>query len=196
VTLDIEEVADELASPSFDEPPLNATKDIIEGGGLNVTKPSILRMDLTRPKALHELEVVNARPRVCSSHQASFPGESSANVTDNVDTNRTQNLVQDFNVDSSEALGVDLGVDSEINLEPSPTSNLAQLAKLTSNPNLPAPAQLLRPASQPRGAILSTQQFDPPDQGQIITCFSDRTMNLPQVHSFAPFSNPHWQAAD
>ena len=70
----------------------NATKDIIEGGGLNVTKPSILTKDLTRPKVLHELEVVNARPRVSSSHQASFPGKSSANVTHNVDMNRTQNV--------------------------------------------------------------------------------------------------------
>merc|ERR1740131_516291 len=48
VTLDIEEVADELASLSFDEPPLNATKDIIDGGRLNVTKPSILTKDLIR----------------------------------------------------------------------------------------------------------------------------------------------------
>ena len=51
--------------------------------------------------------------------------------------NRTQNLVQDLNVDASETLDVDLGDNSEINLEPSTTSNLAQLAPLTSNPNLP-----------------------------------------------------------
>ena len=67
-----------------------------------------------------------------SSYQASFPGESFAKVTHNVDMNCTQNLVLDLNVDASEALGVDLGVDSEINLEPSTTSNLAQLAKLQS----------------------------------------------------------------
>ena len=68
VTLDIEEVADELASLSFDEPPLNATEDTIDytftyniqGGGLNVTKPFILTKDLIRPNALHDLEVVNA----------------------------------------------------------------------------------------------------------------------------------------
>ena len=57
-----------------------------------------------------------------------------------------------------------------------------------------APAQLLRPASQPR-AIPSTQQnqVDLPDQGQILTCFFDRTRNMPQVHSFAPFTKPLWQ---
>ena len=140
VTLDIEEVADELASLSFDEPPLNATEDTIDytytyntqGGGLNVTKPFILTKDLIRPNALHDLEVVNANSQVSSSYQASFPGESSANVTHNVDMNRTQNLVQDLNVDASETLDVDLGDNSEINLEPSTTSNLAQLAKLQS----------------------------------------------------------------
>jgi len=137
VTLDIEEVADELASLSFDEPPLNATKDIIEGGRLNVTKPSILTKDLIRTQALHELEVVNANSLMSSSQQASFPAESSANITHNVDTNRTQNLVQDLNVDASETLDVDLGINSEINLEPSTISNLTQLASLTSNPNLP-----------------------------------------------------------
>jgi len=133
VTLDIEEVADELASLSFDEPPLNATKDIIEGGRLNVTKPSILTKDLIRTKSLQELEVVNANSLMSSSQQASFPAESSANITHNVDTNRTQNLVQDLNVDASETLDVDLGINSEINLEPSTTSNLAQLASLTAN---------------------------------------------------------------
>ena len=130
MTLDIEEVADELASLSFDEPPLNATEDTIDytytyntqGGGLNVTKPFILTKDLIRPKALHDLEVVNANSQVSSSYQASFPGESFAKVTHNVDMNCTQNLVLDLNVDASEALGVDQGVNSEINLEPSTTS--------------------------------------------------------------------------
>merc|ERR1719209_904935 len=119
------------------EPPLNATKDIIEGRGLNVTKPSILTKDLIRTKSLHELEVVNANSLMSSSQQASFPAESSANITHNVDMNRTQNLVRDLNVDASETHDVDLAINSEINLEPSTTNTLAQLASLTSNPYLP-----------------------------------------------------------
>ena len=99
MTLDIEEVADELASLSFDEPPLNATKDIIEGRGLNVTKPSILTKDLIRTQSLHELEVVNANSQMSSSQQASFPAESSANIIHNVDMNRTKNLIPNLNVD-------------------------------------------------------------------------------------------------
>merc|ERR1719285_1366012 len=51
--------------------------------------------------------------------------------------NRTQNLVRDLNVDASETHDVDLAINSEINLEPSTTNNLAQLASLTSNPYLP-----------------------------------------------------------
>jgi len=193
VTLDIEEVADELASLSFDEPPLNATKDIIEGGGLNVTKPSILTKDLIRTKALHELEVVNANSQVSSSYQASFPGESSANVTHNVDMNRTQNLVQDLNVDASETLDVDLGDNSEINLEPSTTSNLAQLAPLTSNPNLPCEEDAAMGAEQTTFTAQSPQSQNEMDLTQTIT---KNILNADLTRSLSKKDNPSQESHD
>jgi len=177
VTLDIEEVADELASLSFDEPPLNATKDIIEGGRLNVTKPSILTKDLIRTQALHELEIVNANSLISSSQQASFPGESSANITHNVDTNRTQNLVQDLNVDASETLDVDLGINSEINLEPSTISNLAQLASLTSNPNLPCEEDAALGAEQMSMLTLENKPFQGKSNTTSFTALSSQSQN-------------------
>ena len=193
VTLDIEEVADELASLSFDESPLNATKDITEGGGLNVTKPSILTKDLIRTKALHELEVVNANSQVSSSYQASFPGESSANVTHNVDMNRTQNLVQDLNVDASETLDVDLGDNSEINLEPSTTRNLAQLAPLTSNPNLPCEEDAAMGAEQTTFTAQSPQSQNEMDLTQTIT---KNILNADLTRSLSKKDNPSQESHD
>ena len=175
VTLDIEEVADELASLSFDEPPLNATKDIIEGGRLNVTKPSILTKDLIRTKSLQELEVVNANFLMSSSQQASFPAESSANITHTVDMNRTQNLVQDLNVDASETLGVDLGINSEINLEPSTTSNLAQLASLTAN--LPCEEDAAMGAEQMLILTLENKPFQGKSNITTFTAQSSQSQN-------------------
>jgi len=192
VTLDIEEVADELASLSFDEQPLNATKDI-ESGGLNVTKPSILTKDMIRTKALHELEVVNANSQVSSSYQASFPGESSANVTHNVDMNRTQNLVQDLNVAASETLDVDLGDNSEINLEPSTTSNLAQLAPLTSNPNLPCEEDAAMGTEQTTFTAQSPQSQNEMDLTQTIT---KNILNVDLTRSLSKKDNPSQESHD
>merc|ERR1719209_1592165 len=186
------------------EPPLNATKDIIEGRGLNVTKPSILTKDLIRTKSLHELEVVNANSLMSSSQQASFPAESSANITHNVDTNRTQNLVQDLNVDASETLDVDLGINSEINLEPSTTSNLAQLASLTSNPNLPCEEDAAMGAEQMSMLTLENKPFQ---EKSNITTFTEQSsqsqneidltqtitktiLSLDQIRSLSKKDNP------
>jgi len=192
VTLDIEEVADELASLSFDEPPLNATKDITEGGGLNVTKPSILSKDLIRTKALYELEVVNANSQLSSSYQASFPGEFSANVTHNVDMNRTQNLVQDLNVAASKTLDVDLGDNSEINLEPSTTSNLAQLAPLT-YPNLPCEKDAAMGTEQTTFTAQSPQSRNEMDLTQTIT---KNILNVDLTRSLSKKDNPSQESND
>ena len=80
-------------------------------------------------------------------------------------------------MDASETIVVDLGVNSEINLEPSTTSNLAQLAPLTSNPNLPCEEDAAMGAEQMSMLTLEKKPFQGKSNSTSFTAQSSQSQN-------------------
>ena len=130
----LEEVDLDLASLSFDcLPALDVTKDITGGDMLNLTKPFIqaeksLDMelslaDLNRTKDLPDPTIVSTQDLVVTQ-----PGETLANLTQNLYMNITRdldmNLTKDLDMGIANNTGMNLTHDLEVNTRANFTQNL------------------------------------------------------------------------
>jgi len=134
VMMGLEEVDLDLASLSFDcLPALDVTKDITGGDMLNLTKPFIqaeksLDMelslaDLNRTKDLPDPTIVSTQDLVVTQ-----PGETLANLTQNLYMNITRdldmNLAKDLDMGIANNPGMNLTHDLEVNTRANLTQNL------------------------------------------------------------------------
>ena len=130
----LEEVDLDLASLSFDHlPALDVTKDITGGDILNLTKPFIQAeksldldsplTDLNKTKDLPEPTRVSTQDLVVSQ-----PGETLANLTQNLYMNITRdldmNLTKDLDMGIANNTGMNLTHDLEVNTRANLTQNL------------------------------------------------------------------------